>query len=226
MQLSNFSGDKSAWPMYLTIRNIEKLMCHSPSARAMVLIGYMPVTKLECFSQAKQQTQGQQVFHDCMKLLLCPLVDVGHSGVEMPCADGFIHHVYPILVVYVADHPEQCLVACCKESCCPHCIVDMKEHGRPEFSTRRDAASTLEAMKDAAVGDMEDFMCLGLQLNHLFWEDLPYCNIFSCFTPDLLHQLHKGIFKDHVVKWTMKCLEGGADKIDQRFHAMPCGSNL
>jgi hypothetical protein len=81
-------------------------------------------------------------------------------------------------------------------------------------------------MKDSAVGDMEDFMHLGLQPNHPFWEDLPYCDIFSCFTLDLLHQLHKGVFKDHVVKWATKCLEGGADEINQRFRAMPRGSNL
>lgn len=89
-QLSNFSGDKSAWPVYLTIGNIEKSTRHSPSARATVLIGYIPVTKLECFSKLKQKTQGQQIFHDCMKSLLKPLVDAGKKGVDMACADGFV----------------------------------------------------------------------------------------------------------------------------------------
>ena len=222
-QLSNFSGDKSAQPMYLTIGNIKKSMCHSISAQDMVLIGYIPVTKLDCFLESKWKTKGQRIFHDCMRSLLRPLVDAGKLGANMPCADGFVCRVFPILAAYVADHPEQCLVACCQENRCPRCVVEAGKHGCPEFSTQRDPAGTLEAMKDAAVGDTEALTDLGLWLNCPSWENLPYCDIISCITPDLLHQLHKGVFKDHVVKWVTKCLEGGADKIDRRFRAMPRG---
>jgi Plavaka transposase len=158
--------------VYLTIGNIEKSTRRSPSARATVLIGYIPVTKLDCFSESKRKTQGQQIFHDCMKSLLRPLVNAGYSGVKMACADGFVRRVFPILAAYVADHPEQCLAACCLENRCPRCVVEANKRGRPEFSTPRDSASTLEAMKDAAVGDTEDFTHLGLRLNRPFWEDL------------------------------------------------------
>lgn len=129
-QLTKFCGDKNAWPVYLSIGNISKNIRRSPSSHATVLLGYLPVSKFECFSKAKRAMAGYQLFHDAMRALLLPLVDAGLKGVDMVCADGFIRTVHPILAAYIADHPEQCLVTCVKENHCPKCLVHPKNRGK------------------------------------------------------------------------------------------------
>lgn len=51
---------------------------------------------------------------------------------------------------------------------------------------------------------------------------------FWCFVPGLLHQLHKRVFKDHIIKWATECLEGGLREkgINDHFCMMPQGNNL
>ncbi|KIP01316.1 hypothetical protein PHLGIDRAFT_27025 [Phlebiopsis gigantea 11061_1 CR5-6] len=230
-QLSTFSGDKSAWPVYLTIGNIAKATRRSPSSRATVLIGYLPVTKLECFSEGQRSLKGYQLFHDCMRSLLEPLIEAGKNGVEIECGDGFVRRVFPILAAYIADHPEQCLVACCQENFCPKCPIQPKERGTSSRSLHdsllRDPVKASEMIKNHLNGDKPtDWKASGLRPVMPFWVDLPHCDIFRCITPDILHQLHKGMFKDHTVKWATACMEGEDDEIDRRFKAMSTHGDL
>ncbi|KAG2132881.1 uncharacterized protein EDB93DRAFT_1323046 [Suillus bovinus] len=199
--LSQFRGDKSAWPVYLSIGNIAKEKRR-----------YLPATKLDCFTSDAQSLTGYQLFHHCLSLLLELLIAASQDGVDMVCADSFIR---------LSDFPEQCLVACCKENRCPKCLVAADERGDPLNSLIRDPKLTKEILERWRSGQHPvEFDEYGLRpVYKPFWANLPHTNIFLAFTPDLLHQLHKGVFKDHLVKWCLDIV--GETEIDARFKAIP-----
>ncbi|KAJ7776026.1 hypothetical protein DFH07DRAFT_983220 [Mycena maculata] len=220
-QLTRFSGDKQAWPVYLSIGNLRKETRRTPSARATALLGYIPVTKLEIFLKKNRATNAHQLFHNCMKVMLGPLKAAGRDGVKMDCADGFVRMIFPILSAYIADYPEQCLVACCRENSCPRCLVHPAKRGDPVNSTLRDPDETLRVLSDRSKGEFPvEFVDQNLRPINPFWADFPHCDIFSCMTPDILHELHNGAFGDHIVKWSTAAVEGKDDEIDHRFRAM------
>ena len=153
-------------------------------------------------------------------------------GVTMACADGWKRSVYPIVASYIVDYPEQCLVACCSEKRCPHCTATYHQLGEPVECSQRTHSEFLEVLESQRDGDQlqkKKFQDLGLCDVDPFWKDLPMCNIFECFTPDILHQLHKGVFKDHIVKWSTESVDSvanGEAKIDRRFRCMPPHQSL
>lgn len=80
--------------------------------------------------------------------------------------------------------------------------------GDPVFSVMHDPESIVQHLKDVSAGlKPQEYEDWGLRPVNPFWMDLPHCNIFECFTPDILHQLHKSVFKDHLVKWTASTID-------------------
>lgn len=231
-QLSQFSGDKVAWPVYLTIGNIKKAICRKVSQHAFYLLGYIPISKMKHFSKPKRKVAGQRLFHYCMEKITQTLQQAGAEGVTMTCANEYIRKVHPLLAAYIADYPEQCLVACCKEFNCPICFCRRENLGLPLGEIFPDANTDadlwdpkrhMQILKSST--SIRDLDYYGIRsLTNPFWIALPHANIFRCMMPDILHQLHKGVFKDHLTTWCINIAT--AAEIDARFMAIPHCANL
>jgi hypothetical protein len=137
---------------------------------------------------------------------MAPLADACKTGIEVPCADGNIRRIYPVLTAYIADFPEQCKVACMKTSYCPLCTVKPDERGDLGISPLRNRDGVFDARAEHKGPGSSKFERLGLFDVEPFWMDYPHVNAGCLMTPDLLHQMHKGVMKDHLTKWVTEIL--------------------
>jgi hypothetical protein len=227
-QLTQFSGNKSAYPVYLTLGNLPRSIRRKPSEHACVLIAYLSVDKIrrDNMSQVEQRGRMQRLFHESMRILLEPLKDAGNNGVEMLCADGYVRKIFPILSSYVADYPEQCLVSCSKYGTCPKCQCPANDLQSPDKYPNRTQLWTENVIKNAKANARRpsDFYndCMAQDVSGgvyvPFWSGFPHTDIHRIITPDVLHQLYQGVFK-HIVNWCKQAMS--PEELDRRIRALP-----
>ncbi|KAH7872867.1 uncharacterized protein C8R40DRAFT_1150820 [Lentinula edodes] len=214
--------NKSAYPVYLTIGNLPKEVRRKPSQQAQILLAYLPTTRLQHLpTKAARRRAVSNLFHACMGSILAPLKSAGIDGIIMTSGDGVRRRCHPILAAYIGDYPEQMLVSCGYYGRSPICMVAKHELGEyPCTAEYRDAIQAIEVAHLIGTDEWAQ-SCAAANMKpvqHPFWEDLPYTDIFCSITPDLLHQLYQGVMK-HLIKWITAIV--GAGEVDARVRRLP-----
>ncbi|KAF8327524.1 hypothetical protein F5887DRAFT_898668 [Amanita rubescens] len=221
-------GNKTVYPVYLTIGNLPKDIRRKPSRHGQILVAYLPTTKLKLITnQAARRRMISNLFHSCLHHLMEPLIEVGLNGTKMADGMGVVRRVHPLLAVYVGDYPEQVLVANIKSGECPKCDVARDKLGDTGSSELRNIQAVYDALAMVS-GDYRDFKqaCKQVRIKPIaqpFWGQLPFLDIFQAITPDILHQLHQGVFK-HLVSWLVQAF--GSTKIDARCQRLIPSHNV
>ncbi|KAG9080059.1 hypothetical protein FRC06_007126, partial [Ceratobasidium sp. 370] len=159
--LSIMCGGQKAYPVYLTIGNIEKSTRRKTSKRAMILLGYLPIDAFEdVVNDDERRRLKADLVHRAMEKMLEPLREASENGVDMWCPDGRLRRVYPRIAAYMADWPEQNLQSCTSEGSCPVCTAKYGERGQCTETELRDREETLDALRGyfvhRDVGELRD----------------------------------------------------------------------
>ncbi|KAI6143392.1 hypothetical protein BKA82DRAFT_4331274 [Pisolithus tinctorius] len=194
------TGQTDYYPLYLSIRNVHNTIHHAHCS-AVVLIGFlaMPKTTREHASSSAFQNFKRQLFHS-----------------SLTC----------ILLAYIADYKEQVLLSCIIWNWCLKCLAHQESLDDDALHHHREHAdAVIEEFDFHKLWDM-----YGIVGNIvLFTNDFLHADIYCMLSPDILHQLIKGGFKDHLVDWVEHYLshihgktqvEKVLDEIDWRITAV------
>ncbi|KAJ6517196.1 hypothetical protein C8R47DRAFT_1181632 [Mycena vitilis] len=222
------TGQNEYYPLYMSNGLIHNGVRRA-HRNAVTLIGFLAIPKTDRENQDSTEfrTFRRNLFHGSLARILESL----KPGMTVPevtlFADGHYRRAVYGLGPYIADYPEQVLLACVVQGWCARCTASRKDLDGPSGRRTQVHTETLFDVLDHAT--MWDQYGVIPDVLPFTW-DFPRADIYELLSPDLLHQVIKGTFKDHLVTWVGDYLEAehGTTKakkimadIDRRIAAVP-----
>ncbi|KAG1734391.1 uncharacterized protein EDB91DRAFT_1238421 [Suillus paluster] len=193
--VSDATGQNDYYPLYASIGNVQNNVCCAHQ-NAVAVIGFLAMPKT---TKQHAETDGSfRRFH--LPANLRPAM----TKPEVVCfRDGHYRRVIYGLGPYIADYEEQVVLACIVRRWCAKCLSRRKNLNETSLPRSRLHVDTL--IEEC------NFDTLRVQYGIVsvlvpFMNDFPHANIHELLAPDLLHQIIKGAFKDHLVEWVEKYL--------------------
>ncbi|KAF7349140.1 hypothetical protein MVEN_01436200 [Mycena venus] len=222
------TGQNEYYPLYMS-NGLVYNGVRRAHRNAVTLIGFLAIPKTDRENQDSNEfrTFRRNLFHGSLRHILQSL----KPGMTVPevalFADGHYRRVIYGLGPYIADYPEQVLLACVVQGWCAKCTASREDLDGP--SGRRTQLHTETLFDVLNHGTMWDQYGVVPDVVPFTWDFLR-ADIYELLSPDLLHQVIKGTFKDHLVAWVGEYLENEHGKakakkimadIDRRIAAVP-----
>ncbi|KAG2102871.1 uncharacterized protein F5147DRAFT_746797 [Suillus discolor] len=197
------TGQNDYYPLYLSIGNIHNNIRRA-HRNALALVGFLAIPKTEKKNSddIKYRKFKKQLFHSSLSKIFANL----KPGMTTP---------------------EQVVLACMVKDWCGRCLA---------FPSNLDEGGVSRSHEHTdALVDSVDFGILWDEYGIIgelvpFTNDFPRADIHELLAPDILHQLIKGTFRDHLVEWVGQylelthgkmCAKAILDDIDRRIAAAP-----
>ncbi|KAJ3793844.1 hypothetical protein GGU11DRAFT_748543 [Lentinula aff. detonsa] len=230
------TGHVEYHPLYLTIGNITNEARHG-HRNAVIPIGFLAIPK----SDRKHDKDNnfrvfkKKLYHQSIRAILISLEPAMTQPVVRRCPDGHFRRIIYELAAFIADYPEQVLLAGIVQGWCGRCDAPFHEldTGASTRRTRELDTILLEEYSGEGRTLWDNF---GID-DHVmpFTAYFPRADIHEMLSADLLHQVIKGCFKDMLIDWVFEYLviskgESQAniimDDIDHRLAVVPAFPGL
>ncbi|KIK18560.1 hypothetical protein PISMIDRAFT_14270 [Pisolithus microcarpus 441] len=201
--ISIMTGNRMAHPILISLANIDT--------------GFIEKTTHIC------SLLQDWLFHQVLNWVLTPLKTAATVGIMMNDPVGNLRYCYTLLASWIADTPEECLLAATSPKASPVTTATSKDFGNPFRHPSRTSSLTLSAIQTACTEqdpfDYENFLKVikHLHLNGVIkpcWKGWPLSDPPQFLTPKPLHHFHR-MFWDHDVKWCIAVT--GSAELDFRF---------
>jgi hypothetical protein len=215
------TGARVAHPLLLGLANIRMRTRTKLSSRAFLLTALLPIPQYLHPNQRMRGVLEDRLIHECLVIVLKPLMIAAEIGIMMSDPVGNVRHCYTPLAAYIVDTPEACMLACVRGKTSPFTMASYLEFGDSFRHPERTRSVTLEQLANikADPNNLEAFFeaCAEYRLNGVhapFWMYWPYADPSVFLTPESLHHWHKE-FWDHDLHWCLVAV--GALELDFRF---------
>ncbi|KAH7903589.1 hypothetical protein BJ138DRAFT_1191650, partial [Hygrophoropsis aurantiaca] len=228
------TGHQEYHPVYMSPGNITNT-ARRARGNAVLPVAFLPIPKTKRKHRKTEAFQRfcRQMYHAALELVFAPL----RAGMSIPevikCPDGHFRRAVYGLGPYIADYPEQVWLAGIVQGWCPKCDA------RPANLDATGAHRRTHEKTDFLISCFDPGTLwddYGIRADIVpFTHSFPRADIHQLLSPDLLHQVIKGTFKDHIVTWINEYLhlEYGEtraneiiDDIDRRISVVPAFPGL
>ncbi|KAJ7719182.1 hypothetical protein DFH07DRAFT_872339 [Mycena maculata] len=166
---------------------------------------FLPIPKTSKKHRKKPEYQKfvRQMYHACLAKIFQPLKDAMMTPEVVQCPDRHFRWVIYGLGPYIADYPEQVWLTAIVQNWCPKCDA------RPDNLDGEEARLRTKTRTDFLITQTVPILIPSLNLSpplKPFTSHFPRADIHELLSSDLLHQVIKGTFKDHLVSWVNEYL--------------------
>ncbi|KIK23783.1 hypothetical protein PISMIDRAFT_10595 [Pisolithus microcarpus 441] len=199
------TGQNNYYPLYLSIGNIRNKVRRAHH-NGVVLIAFLaiPHTDKEHASTDAFQQFHCQLFHASLTYILLDLKPGMTKPTIMQFGNGHYRCIVFGLSPYITDYEEQVLLVCIVQGWCVKCLAVRQALDTDALYQSREHAEAL--IEEFNLKNLRDEY--GIVGNIIpFTSGFPHVDIYKLIAPNILHQIIKGSFKDHLVEWVESYLK-------------------